>query len=125
MHQQVPTMSLYLKGKVRKWFFTRFKNHRAFRWEQFKVEVTKRFPEQGYYNVIADLHDLKQTGIVDEYQRKFEDLKSQVLEKEPALTETYFISACIGVLQGELRNFVQMLKPTTLDETIVLARLQK
>lgn len=90
MHQQVPTMSLYLKGKVRKWFFTRFKNHRAFRWEQFKVEVTKRFPEQGYYNVIADLHDLKQTGIVDEYQRKFEDLKSQVLEKEPALTENLF-----------------------------------
>ena len=62
---------------------------------------------------------------MEEYQRKFEDLKSQVLEKEPGLTKTYFISAFIGGLQGELRNFVQMFKPTTLEEAIVLARLQE
>ena len=81
MHQQVSTMSLYLKGKARKWFFTRYKNHRALRWEQFKTEVTKRFTAQGYHNVIAELHDLKQVGGVEEYQSRFEDLKSQVLEK--------------------------------------------
>lgn len=97
VHQQVSTMSLYLKGRARKWFFQRFKNHRALRWEQFK-EVTKRFTEQGYHNVIADLHELKQVGGVEEYQSKFENLKSQVLKKEPCLTETYFISAFIGGL---------------------------
>ena len=118
-------MSLYLKGKARKWFFTRFKNHRTLKWEQFKREVTRRFTEQGYHNVIADLHDLKQIGSVEEYQSKFEDLKSQVLKKEPCLTETYFISAFIGGLQGDLRNFVQMLKPNSLDEAIALARLQE
>lgn len=114
MHQQVSTMSLYLKGRARKWFCQRFKNHKALRWEQFKVEVTKRFTEQEYHNVIAFLHELKQVGGVEEYQSRFEDLKSQVLEKEPCLTETYFISVFIGGLQGELRNFVQMFKPTTL-----------
>ena len=47
------------------------------------------------------------------------------MEKEPSLTETYFIYVFIGGLQGELRNFVQMLKPETLDEVIALARLQE
>ena len=75
--------------------------------------------------MIADLHELRQVGSVEEYQSNFEDLRSQVLEKEPCLTETYFISAFIGGLQGELRNFVQMLRPSTLKEAIVLAKLQE
>ena len=116
---------MYLKGVAKKWFFTRFKNIRALRWDQFKLEVTRRFTEQGYHNVVAELHELRQIGNVEEYQSKFEDLKSQVLKKEPALTETYFISTFIGGLQGELRNFVQMMKPLTLDEAIAMARLQE
>ena len=79
-------MSLYLRGKARKWFFTRFKNIRALRWDQFKSEVTRRFTEQGYHIVVAELHELKQIDSVEDYQSKFEDLKSQVLEKEPSLT---------------------------------------
>lgn len=86
------------KIEARKWFFTRLKNMGLINWEQFKEEVTRRFTEQGYHNVVADLHDLKQTGGVEEYQSQFEDLKSQVLEKEPGLIESYFVAGFIGGL---------------------------
>ena len=123
--QRVPSMTLYLKGKGRKWFFTSFKTIHEVSWELFKKEATKRFAEQGYRNTIAELHDLKQVGTVEEYQSKFEDLKAQVLEQEPSLTETYFIAAFVGGLQGELKNFVHMLKPSTLETAITLSRLQE
>lgn len=40
------------------------------------------------------------------------------------MTETYFIAGFIGGLQGELRNFVKMMNPTTFDDAIAFARLQ-
>ncbi|KAM7497180.1 hypothetical protein LguiA_021594 [Lonicera macranthoides] len=125
MNERVMFTSLYLSGKARKWLFIRFKSLADVSWELFKKEITKRFANQGYYNVVADLHELKQAGSVEEYQNKFEDLRNQVLEKESNMTETYFISAFIGGLQPELKNFVYMLKPSTLEDAVTLARLQE
>ena len=60
-NEKVMFTSLYLSGKARKWLFIRFKSLPDVSWEVFKAEITKRFSKQGYYNVVAELHELKQT----------------------------------------------------------------
>lgn len=96
--QKVPLMSLYLEGKAKKWLFIKFKSLSTVSWETFTEAAIKRFTEYGYHNVVAQLHELKQTGTIEEYHTIFEELRVQVLQKEPKLTETYFILSFIGGL---------------------------
>lgn len=62
---------------------------------------------------------------MEDFKTEFEDLTSMVLTIEPSLPESYFISTFIGGLQYELQNAVRVLKPVSLEEVMVYARMQE
>jgi len=48
---------------------------------------------------------------VQEFQLRFEELKSLMLSKNPFMTEEYFVSNFVGGLNYEIRLVVKMFKP--------------
>lgn len=47
-------------------------------------------------DVVEEFNKLVQTGSVDEFLSKFEDLKDQIIIKNPALNDAYFLSSFMG-----------------------------
>jgi len=47
---------------------------------------------------VQEFNRLRQEGTVLDYQAKFEELKFLMLNKNPFLTEEYFVSNLIGAL---------------------------
>ena len=75
--------------------------------------------------MVQEFNRLKQKGTVLEYQAKFEELKFPMLNKNPFLTEEYFVPSFIGGLNNELRTTVQALRPRTVQEALEEAFLQE
>ncbi|OIT20411.1 hypothetical protein A4A49_38895 [Nicotiana attenuata] len=81
-----------------------------------------------YLNGLADTwYDslVLSRGLVDEFLGKFEDLKAQMLIRNPHLDESHFISSFIGALKEEIRFGVKLFKPTTMRFVVERARLQE
>ncbi|KAL0440342.1 UNVERIFIED_CONTAM: hypothetical protein Slati_2517200 [Sesamum latifolium] len=69
---------------------------------------------------MSELMNLKQTGMIQEYMDRFDELLN-CLE----LTEAYAVSCFLGGLREEITLQVQMFKPKTIQAMISLARLQE
>lgn len=95
------------------------------RWIEFKEELTSRFGEIVVEDVVEELNKLQQTCTIDEFLGKFEDLKTQMLIRNPALNEAHFLSNFVGALKKEIRFAVKMFKPTSLKVAIEKARMQE
>lgn len=68
---------------------------------------------------------MRQEGIVEDYQDKFEDIRVRMERFVPVLDEYYFLSGFIGGLRDEIRPMVRMLRPTNLAHAFEIARLQE
>lgn len=88
------TIDVIVLGRDRKWLLIIFKSLSTISWDVFKELAIKRFTDQGYYNVVVEVHELKKIESVEDYHTRFEELR--VLEKEPKLTETYLSLASLG-----------------------------
>ncbi|KAJ8427985.1 hypothetical protein Cgig2_012073 [Carnegiea gigantea] len=75
--------------------------------------------------IVEDFNRLSQTGIIDEYLERFEELKSLMLVKNPLLPADYFVDSFIGGLVPQIKSFTRAFKPTTLTEAVNYARLQE
>lgn len=64
-------------------------------------------------------------GTVDEYRRRFKELKGWVLARNPSLNEEFFMDCFMGGLKLEIQLGVQELKPGNLKEMIKLARVEE
>lgn len=60
-----------------------------------------------------------------EYQAKFQELKFLMLNRNPFLTEEYFVSSFAGGLNDELTTAVHVLQPSTVQEATEGAFLQE
>ncbi|KAH0748079.1 hypothetical protein KY290_027311 [Solanum tuberosum] len=94
-------------------------------WIEFKEELISRFGEILVEDVVEEFNKLSQVGSVDEFLGKFEDLKAQMLIRNPALNEAHFLSSFIGALKEEIRFAVKLFKPITLKIAIEKARMQE
>ena len=66
----------------------------------------ERFGERGRLDLVQDFNHLRQEGSVMDYHAKFEELKFMMLNKNPSVTEEYFVSSFTGGLNDELRSKV-------------------
>ncbi|OIT19462.1 hypothetical protein A4A49_63876, partial [Nicotiana attenuata] len=64
----------------------------------------------------------EQTGSVDEYLEKFEELKAWVLIRNPTIPEEFFLEFFIEGLKEEIRHTVKMLDPYSFNKVIEKAR---
>lgn len=94
-------------------------------WTEFKEELCKRFDVVLMEDIVEEFNKLVQTCTVDEYLAKFEDLKAQMILRNPALNESHFLSSFMGALKEEIKYVVKMFKLTTLSHAIEQARMQE
>ena len=59
-------------------------------------------------DVIEEFNKLRQTGDVGAYQRRFEELRSLMINHNPYLSEAYFVSSFMTGLSNELRPMVNV-----------------
>ena len=75
--------------------------------------------------VVEDFHKLYQMGSLEAYLKRFEELRSLLLQNIPTLPDDYFVSSFIGGLKPQLKPFVKALNPLSLDDAIRFARLHE
>lgn len=75
--------------------------------------------------MVKDFNKLQQKNTINDYQERFEEMRSLMLLKNQRLSEDYFISNFISGLREEIKVMLRMLKPRTLLETYEMAFLQE
>ncbi|KAL5729826.1 hypothetical protein ACHQM5_002722 [Ranunculus cassubicifolius] len=124
-NQKILFASLHFQGKAEAWFQSAQQSCAQMQWEQFVSVLQARFSDEACENIIGEFNKLQQTSTVDEYQNRFEELKSLMLQKNPHLTAEYFIMSFISGLKDDIRHMVQMFRPASLAYAISLAKLQE
>ncbi|XP_011097623.1 uncharacterized protein LOC105176501 [Sesamum indicum] len=74
-----------------------------------------------YFQRIPIPEDQKETT-VNAYLEKFEEVEAHMLIFNKSLHETFFMMKFISGLKEEIKGYVATMKPTTLNQAIVLAR---
>jgi len=123
--QKVDLASIHLTGKAEIWFASYIAVKKSVEWDDFIVDVCDRFREELRGTIVEEFNKLQQVGSLDDYLDSFEELKSMMIQKTPCLPDDFFIDSFVGGLKPQLKPFVKALRPTTLSEAVVYARLQE
>nr|XP_027120660.1 uncharacterized protein LOC113737665 [Coffea arabica] len=123
--QKVKVIEMYLEGKAGRWFQGVKAEKPEITWPMFEELLGKRFDNKAGKDIVEEFNKLHQTGKVEEYQERFEELKVLMTMKNPHLSEEYFVSSFISGLKDEIKTMIKMLRPTSLSETFELAVLQE
>ena len=75
-----------------------------------------RFGEKPMIDTIKEFNKFKQEGSVIDYQARFEELRSLMMNAHPALIEDYFVSSFISGFNDELRAAIKMMLPATVKQ---------
>lgn len=117
--QKLYLATMNLEGEAEEWYSGFVQEGQELTWEGLVEEIMARFSPKAQVNPIGELKKLHQLGTVDEYRKKFEELRSWALARNPSLNEAFFID-CFMVRLG-----IQELKLTTLKDIIRLARVEE
>ena len=74
--------------------------------------------------MVEEFNKLTQTGSIDDYLEKFEELKSLMLLKNPVLPVDYFVNSFVGGLSPQLKSFTKAFKSQTLPVAVDYRRPQ-
>lgn len=124
-YEKIITASMYMEAKADYWYLDYVEGRENMSWNRFVDVVTDRFSMVGEENIIGEFNKLKQDGTVEEYQERFEELKSFMLNMNRSLTEDYFVKSFLSGLKEEIRHMVYMLRPVNLTQAIQSARMQE
>ena len=94
-------------------------------WEEFIYDISARFKDNLGSKVVGEFNRLNQSGSLDDYIAKFEELKALLLLRNPTMPEPYFLESFIGGLTAAVKPIVRSFKPTTVSEAIEYARQQE
>ena len=67
-------------------------------------------------DIVDEFNKLRQTGSVENYQKRFEELRSLMIQHNPHPSETYFVSSYLSGLNYGLRPMVKVLKPQSMEQ---------
>ena len=87
--------------------------------------LCSRFGEKTRTDVIEEFNKLKLKGTVEEFQVRFEELRSLLSLSHPSLDEAYFALSFISGLDDLIRPTVKMLYPTSIGQAAEQARLHE
>ncbi|XP_019179173.1 PREDICTED: uncharacterized protein LOC109174389 [Ipomoea nil] len=111
-----------LSGKVGLWYEGYVNGLReGFQWPHFEEVVCRRFRDSIVF-VMEDFVVLKQTGGLDDFNDKYEEFKSLLLQSHPYLTDSYFLENYIARLKQNLRCFVRTAMPVNLGDAMWFAK---
>lgn len=94
-------------------------------WKQFLEVVSTRFEDLSVSNIIVEFNKLRMIGSFEDYVERFDELRSCLLmEDDSRFSEEYFIASFLSGLGEDLRSFIKMFHPQTLDQAIDLGKQQ-
>ncbi|VFQ78679.1 unnamed protein product [Cuscuta campestris] len=125
MEEQVNLASIHLKGRAEIWFsnYGQWRNNIC--WDEFVMDLGARFNEDDHNDIVEEFNKLCQTGDLEEYVDKFEELKGLLLRKRPNMPQEYFLDSFIAGLKPQIKPFVNAFAPTSVTKAISYARLQE
>jgi len=123
--QRISLAFAYLNNMGDAWFQGWIGIKEGSPWNVFADDLCERFRDRSMMDVVEEFNKLKQEGIVQTYQLKFEELRSLMMVHNPHLTEGYFVSSFISSLGDEVRLMVKMMQPQTIKQTTESAQLQE
>nr|XP_027120832.1 uncharacterized protein LOC113737890 [Coffea arabica] len=123
--QKVEVIEMYLEGKADNWFQGIKLEKPDLTWKMFEEWLYRKFDNRNGRDVVEEFNKLRQSGKVEDYQEKFEELKIMMMIRNPHLDEEYFVSSFISELKDEIKTMIKMLKPMNLSEAFELAALQE
>ena len=88
---------------------------RMISWDEFSRVVCNRFCSKD--DIMEKFNKVVQKGNMDEYVKKFEELKSLMHALNSSLPESYYIFSFVSGLKGDIKPMLKMLKPMTLMTT--------
>ncbi|XP_071904064.1 uncharacterized protein [Coffea arabica] len=123
--QKMDMVEIFLEGKADIWY-QGFKISRGVtNWENFTVELIKRFGNVKQLDPVEEFSKLQQTSTVKTYQEKFEELMVEVAIVVPSLPESFYISCFLSGLNDEIRSMVKMHDIGSLSEVFKKPKLQE
>nr|CAD1818748.1 unnamed protein product [Ananas comosus var. bracteatus] len=116
---------MHMEPKVDTWFHGYIAEKGVVNWEVFAQDVCRRFDSNGLQDVVEEFNKLTQQGTVEEYQERFEYLRSRLLQTASHFAPDYFLSSFLSGLKDELKSAVKMMYPKSLIQAFELARWQE
>ncbi|KAL0376670.1 UNVERIFIED_CONTAM: hypothetical protein Scaly_0784600 [Sesamum calycinum] len=123
--QKVPLASVYMQGRAELWYQGHVEKRGVPTWSELTIIVLERFEDLDHERVVSEFNMLHQDTTVNAYLEKFEVLEAHMLIFNKNLDEAFFMMKFISGLKEEIKGYVATMKPTTLDQAIVLARKQE
>lgn len=102
-NHKVEAVTLYLNGLAEIWYHSLVLSRGVVNWMEFKKELINRFDDELIWDIVEEFNKLTQVGTVDEFLGKFEELKAQMLVRNPNLNESHFLSSFVGALKEEIK----------------------
>lgn len=84
---------LHFSGDALDWYKGNLVNLDSTTWDQLIAAVNKQFSEEQEDYVIDALNKIQQIGKVEDYIRKFKQLRSRVKHINPYFPEAYYVSS--------------------------------
>lgn len=121
-HSYLDYLTMYLTKKVGVWFEGYMNGMRGrFVWDQFVRALYMRF-RMKCVSIEEKFTALKQVESVDEFTKRYVELRGLMLQEHPYLTENYFLNHYIFRLKHVIRCFVRTSRPAIFGKAIWLAK---
>jgi hypothetical protein len=124
-HHWVSSAILHLDGHAALWFQSYKRQNRLIDWDNFIQAVVEEFGSDEYDGHMTVLLQLKQSSIVAEYRKSFEECMYHLLALDAALSPRWFVSQFVFGLRDDIRCAVRMQGPTSITRAASLARIQE
>ena len=85
--------------------------HKIESWPELVVVVFDKFGRDQYQKFMDELLNIKQSGSVEDYHQKFDELKHRVLVPNGNLDETLFVSRFMQGLHDDISSVIKLHKP--------------
>ncbi|XP_042950056.1 uncharacterized protein LOC122282167 [Carya illinoinensis] len=118
---KVRLASFHMEGQALVWFQNMEEMGAFPDWDSFTRALSMRFGPSVYDDPMASLAKLHQTGSVEDYKARFENLSNRL----KWLPESVQLSCFLSGLKEEIRVTVTIFNPTNLIAAYNLARLQE
>jgi deoxyribodipyrimidine photolyase len=114
---------LYITGRADTWLRNSGVLEEELSWKQFYEVVLQRFNSSSSYEAVEEFNSVRKGySSVSEYTDKFEDKMANYRKENPEVKEAYYIKCYVNGLRGEIKHYMEPLKPATLSEAVVYAK---
>jgi hypothetical protein len=116
---------MHFRGNAALWLQTYEALHSVATWPELCVGVFTKFNRDKYARIMDSFFAHKQTGSVDEYARKFEELMHKILLYNHSYDETFFVRRFLAGLKSDIRKAIKLHNPSTVDLAFSMAQTQE